>query len=275
MPLREKNGTRRDTADRARAKQLSVLVIDEDSVRVESAAELAGRTCGDTQRVVARAVRAGFSFAVIGPAGERLVRYATISHDGRHAGRGGSGAVLGSKNIKAIAVRGTQRCEWAFPSELTSFAKQLSTRSFGPATAKYRELGTAANLLVFNRLHAPADAQFSGRQLRRRATARAESLSLSREKTRARCAACTIGCEHIYEIRPSTANFAAGLAPQGVTASASNTKTCSPSGRCAASKIPMWFCKPPSSATSSASTRSAPAARLRSPWNASSEDCFL
>ena len=53
---------------------------------------------------------ADYRVASIGPAGEHLVRYATISHDGRHAGRGGSGAVLGSKNIKAIAVRGTQRC---------------------------------------------------------------------------------------------------------------------------------------------------------------------
>ena len=47
--------------------------------------------------------------AAIGPAGERLVRYATVSHDGRHAGRGGLGAVLGSKNIKAVAVRGARR----------------------------------------------------------------------------------------------------------------------------------------------------------------------
>ena len=45
-----------------------------------------------------------FKNAVIGPAGERQVLYATISHDRRHAGRGGSGAVLGAKNVKAIVV---------------------------------------------------------------------------------------------------------------------------------------------------------------------------
>jgi aldehyde:ferredoxin oxidoreductase len=45
----------------------------------------------------------------IGPAGEKQVRYACLSHDfGRQAGRSGVGAVLGSKNIKAIAVRGTK-----------------------------------------------------------------------------------------------------------------------------------------------------------------------
>ena len=70
----------------------------------------------------------------------------------RHAGRGGSGAVLGAKNIKAIAVRGQQRTEWFDQEGLIKEARDLSKRSFGPATQKYRELGTAANVLVFNRL---------------------------------------------------------------------------------------------------------------------------
>ena len=51
-------------------------------------------------------------------------------------------------------MRGTQRCEWAHPRELTEYSRNLSKRSFGPATAKYRELGTATNLLTFNRLGA-------------------------------------------------------------------------------------------------------------------------
>src|SRR5204863_570241 len=110
-------------------EQLSVLVIDDGDVRLQPAEELG--TLGSDYRV-----------ASIGPAGERGVRYATISHDGRHAGHGGSGAVLGSKNIKAVAVRGTHRCEWAHPRELAALSRDLSARSFGPATAKYRELGT-------------------------------------------------------------------------------------------------------------------------------------
>src|SRR5258706_154909 len=53
--------------------------------------------------------------AVIGPAGETLVRSATISHDHRHAGRGGLGAVLGAKRLKAVAVAGSQRVPVADP----------------------------------------------------------------------------------------------------------------------------------------------------------------
>src|SRR3954465_5585891 len=137
-----------------RAPQLSVLVIDGGAVRFEAAGEVGGESCPATEEKLRARLGSDFRIASIGPAGELAVRYATISHDGRHAGRGGSGAVLGSKNIKAIAVRGSQRCEWAFPDELAAYAKALSSRSFSPATAKYRELGTAANLLTFNRLHA-------------------------------------------------------------------------------------------------------------------------
>src|SRR5205809_1714274 len=131
-----------------KAEQLSVLVIEDGAARPEPAAELAGRACGDAEQLLRQRFGPEFSFAVIGPAGERQVRYATISHDGRHAGRGGSGAVLGSKHIKAVAVRGTHRCDWAHPRELAELSRDLSARSFGPATAKYRELGTAANLLT-------------------------------------------------------------------------------------------------------------------------------
>src|SRR5690606_8538644 len=114
--------------------------------------DVKGDSCPATEQKLRTRLGADFRIASIGPAGERAVRYATISHDGRHAGRGGSGAVLGSKNIKAIAVRGTQRPGWAHPRELVELSRDLSKRSFGPATAKYRELGTAANLLTFNRL---------------------------------------------------------------------------------------------------------------------------
>jgi aldehyde:ferredoxin oxidoreductase len=143
---------------------------------------------------------AEYQVAAIGPAGERAVRYATISHDGRHAGRGGSGAVLGSKNIKALAVRGTQRCEWAHPRELTEYSKNLSKRSFGPATAKYRELGTATNLLTFNRLGALPTRNFQSGTFDRAAAISPEQIRTTHTRTRASCAACTIGCEHIYSV---------------------------------------------------------------------------
>ena len=181
-----------------RAPELSVLIVDDGVVRMEPAEDLRGATCRATETTLSARLGPEFRIASIGPAGEHAVRYATISHDGRHAGRGGSGAVLGSKNIKAIAVRGTQRCEWAHPAGLTAYSRDLSARSFGPATAKYRELGTAANLLTFNRLGALPTRNFQSGTFEGADTISPEYIRTTHARTRASCAACTIGCEHIY-----------------------------------------------------------------------------
>lgn len=184
-----------------RAATPSILIIDDDCVRVEPASELWGLTNREAQRKLRERYGNEFQTATIGPAGEALVRYATISHDGRHAGRGGSGAVLGSKNIKAIAVRGSRRCAWFDSPGLAAYAKQLTEKSFGPATAKYRELGTAANLLAFNRLQVLPTRNFQQGSFAGAVSISPEELSVAREKTRASCAACTIGCEHLYGMR--------------------------------------------------------------------------
>ena len=183
-----------------RAHALSTLIIDDGQVRLEPAEDLRGTTCGVAEAALKASLGAGYQVATIGPAGELAVRYATISHDGRHAGRGGSGAVLGSKNLKAIAVRGTQRCEWAHPHELTEYSKALSKRSFGPATAKYRELGTAANLLTFNRLGVLPTRNFQSGTFDAAASISPEEIRHTHSRTRASCVACTIGCEHIYAL---------------------------------------------------------------------------
>ena len=184
-----------------KAPEPSILVIDDDGARLESAADLWGLPNGEAQDRVRERLGADYQVATIGQAGERQVRYATISHDGRHAGRGGSGAVLGAKNIKAIAVKGSARCAWAKPQALVELARRLSTASFGPATAKYRELGTATNLLAFNRLNVLPTRNFQQGSFAGAQAISPEALSVVRERTRSSCAACTIGCEHIYQLQ--------------------------------------------------------------------------
>ena len=127
-----------------------MLLVDGDGTRLHDAADLAGLTAADADERLRDQLGRGWRVAAIGPAGERGVRYATISHDGRHAGRGGLGAVMGAKNLKAIAVRAAAKVATADPDAVLAAARDLRARSFGPATAKYRELGTLANLLAFN-----------------------------------------------------------------------------------------------------------------------------
>ena len=69
-----------------RAVSLSVLVIDDGVVRIESADDVRELSCPETEERLRARFGADFRIASIGPAGERAVRYATISHDGRHAG---------------------------------------------------------------------------------------------------------------------------------------------------------------------------------------------
>jgi len=91
-----------------RAKSPSCLVIDDDRVEMRPAADLWGQGSLTVERTIKDQLGEAYQVITIGPAGENGVRYACISHDfGRQAGRTGVGAVMGSKNLKAVAVRGT------------------------------------------------------------------------------------------------------------------------------------------------------------------------
>jgi aldehyde:ferredoxin oxidoreductase len=181
----------------------SIILID-GTDRVEPHVQWlpAGLLWGLTAREAEERIRSQhgreWQVAAIGPAGERIIPFATLSHDGRHAGRGGLGAVLGSKRIKAIAVRGNSLTELADPCQTIALAKQYARKSFGPATEKYRELGTVANLLVFNRFDALPTRNFQSSSFEGADLLSAAELAPARRIARASCASCTIGCEHIY-----------------------------------------------------------------------------
>jgi len=79
-------------------------------------------------------------------------------------------------------------------------SRNLSARSFGPATAKYRELGTATNLLTLNRFGALPTRNFQSGTFEHAASLSPAELSTRYPRVRASCVACTIGCEHLYEV---------------------------------------------------------------------------
>jgi aldehyde:ferredoxin oxidoreductase len=179
----------------------SALLVDAGGARLTDAADLAGLPAAEAETRLRERLGKGWRVAAIGPAGERGVRYATISHDGRHAGRGGLGAVMGAKRIKAIAVRAGTKVASAHPEAVLSAARDLRERSFGPATAKYRELGTLANLLAFNAISTLPTRNFQAATFAEAPRLAAEDLAEMRRVARNSCASCTIGCEHIYSAR--------------------------------------------------------------------------
>ncbi len=118
--------------------------IDKGEVEVRDAGRLWGLRVSEATEKIRRETRERASVAAIGPAGERLVRIASIMFDGdRAAGRGGLGAVMGSKKLKAIAVYGTKRVEVARPDALKEKVKALYQElSTSPKYADVRKYGT-------------------------------------------------------------------------------------------------------------------------------------
>jgi aldehyde:ferredoxin oxidoreductase len=137
--------------------------------------------------------------AAIGKAGENQVRFATISNDGRHAGRGGAGAVMGSKNLKAIALRGHRESLVADPEGVTAIAHHLRQQSLSALTDKYRNIGTVANLAVFNRLGVLPARNFQQSTFDAADALSGETLSETNFARRHGCASCSIQCERLFK----------------------------------------------------------------------------
>ena len=93
-----------------RAPRPSLLLIEDDQVRIVDASEYWGKGIEEVNRSLKKRFGRAYRTLVIGPAGENLVSYALILNEGHHAfGRAGFGAVMGSKNLKAIVVKAKTR----------------------------------------------------------------------------------------------------------------------------------------------------------------------
>lgn len=106
------------------------LWIDNDHVEIRSAEHLWGKTTSETDREIHRELgNPLIKVAAIGLAGENQVKYASIMFETVHAvGRTGMGAVMGSKNLKAVAVRGTKGVKVAHPGAFLRLSKSLNER---------------------------------------------------------------------------------------------------------------------------------------------------
>ncbi|MEE9324413.1 MAG: aldehyde ferredoxin oxidoreductase family protein [Dehalococcoidia bacterium] len=181
-----------------KADDIAYIFIEDDKVSFHSASHLKGLTTFETEKAIKKELGdEQVRVASIGLAGENRVRYASISSDGRQAGRTGTGAVMGSKNLKAIALRGNRSFKVAHPEELKTLARDLQKRSRGQATEKYRKQGTTANLSMFNQLGALPSYNF--RQSTFDGAARISDEALRREHYFK--ADSATGWEHIYQTR--------------------------------------------------------------------------
>src|SRR5512137_112377 len=102
------------------------LLIDNDKIQLLDASSLWGKGAIDVEVELKHKYGEEYQVAAIGPGGENLVLYACINHDfGRQAGRGGVGAVMGSKKVKAIVIHGTKSVPVADPEGYVKAGKAL------------------------------------------------------------------------------------------------------------------------------------------------------
>ena len=182
-----------------RAPSLAYLSITDRHVELRDARHLRGKSPSDTEASIESDERGrGTRVAAIGRAGESCVRFATISNEGRHAGRGGAGAVMGSKNLKAIALHGEREVSVAHSDQVEDLARALRQRSLGSLTDKYRSMGTVANLSVFNRLGTLPTRNFQSATFDEAERLSGEALTESHFSRRHGCASCTIRCERLF-----------------------------------------------------------------------------
>lgn len=184
------------------APEWSVLIVDGVDVRIEPARDVLGASPRETTKRLREQFRdRTLRVAAIGLAGERGVRFASIENDGRQAGRGGSGAVMGAKRLKAIALRGHGEVAVADPQRTVQIGATLRERAVGPATAKYRVLGTGANMRVLQRMGQLPTRNFTSAIFEGAERVTPEAARESRAtyvELRAGCAGCPVQCEHMY-----------------------------------------------------------------------------
>ena len=131
-----------------RASKPKYLLIDDDEVELKDAADLWGRNTWETTDMLHEGHGKEFRTASIGQAGENLVRFASTMFDKYSSAARGSGAVLGSKKLKAIAVRGTKKAQMADKAEVDKLA--LEERKFfltDPTQRKIAQYGTHLGML--------------------------------------------------------------------------------------------------------------------------------
>ncbi len=134
---------------KGKSKKPVYLWIHDGAYELRDASGIWGKITGDSQDAIRKELGDDkVRVAVIGPAGEKLVRFAGIANELRHFnGRNGLGAVMGSKNLKAIAVRGKMKPEFHDTEKIKAMAKHFATISTTEAFYDlFRRYGTNVNI---------------------------------------------------------------------------------------------------------------------------------
>ncbi len=181
------------------AKEPCYLVLDEGQAELKPAKDIWGKGVFETEHIIKE--REGRAEVIsIGPAGENKVRYAAIMSNQRAAGRGGAGAVMGSKNLKAIAVKGKLPIVPANPKKVTEISRNGAKLAMegGAAFAKY---GSSIALNVFNEANSLPTKNFRSGHFNEIKQIDAEALKTGYFVKDRGCFNCPLKCGNIHTVK--------------------------------------------------------------------------
>ena len=187
-----------------KAPKPSYISIYNDQVKIHDADHLWGKTVWETDDMIREELGVHDTVvSCIGPAGENLVRFAAIVND-RHraAGRSGVGAVMGSKNLKAIAVRGTGGVPVANPKKFMGAMWEMKSKLVehpvtGEGLAAY---GTAVLVNIINESGAMPTNNHQYTQMENADNFSGETLTDTRLVANKACFSCTMACGRVSEL---------------------------------------------------------------------------
>ena len=201
-----------------KAPRPSMLLLEGDQARVVDAVEYWGKGIEEVTRLIKARHGKSYRTLVIGPAGENLVKYSMILNEGHHAfGRAGFGAIMGSKNLKAIVVKAKNRTmSIADPERYEALRKELNVKiKEALASDVMHENGTAANLEGGVVTGDVPIRNFTSNFWEEMGEALTGSALTERFLTKqAACAFCAIACKRVVEVKEGPFAVPEGPGPE-------------------------------------------------------------
>ena len=180
------------------------LWINDHRVEIRNASSIWGKQILESNKFIKADTKSHQTkIASIGPGGEKLVRFASIIHDMRHvSGRCGMGAVMGSKNLKAVAVKGTGHVKVARPKKLAALAKWMA-KNVDNLVHDLHTFGTGAAMDVYESLGALPVNNFNEGVFPQADAISAQTIKKTISVGMETCFACVVKCKKIVKIDES------------------------------------------------------------------------
>lgn len=190
-----------------RSKEPCVLLVRPNGVDFHDASNIWGMNTFDTEDTVNKLFGAAekktkSGSVVIGPAGEKLVRFAVIENDyWRSAGRTGTGTVMGSKNLKAIVFQGNKKRQFFDEEKIKIFSKEFAKSSKNhPSVKAFKSRGTSNMLKKVNKAGAFPNRYWSKSYLDNWQNISSDALHKQCSVTPRACPKCFIACARMTTI---------------------------------------------------------------------------